>query len=262
MKLTAAIPVRNELSRYLDPCVAHLLEFVDEVRLLDDGSDDGWQEALRGAWGKAGAKVYARTRERGGVGAFYKHASARQALLDFTLEGAPTHILNIDADEFVSDGALVRQACEEGAQLASLEMCEVWEPCAERLCVRRDGGWAPHPVGMVWAPDPRMRGRYRIRDRGPATGRTPEDLWRRRPQWDTGAACFHFGWAREEERVARAARYAEADGGRYHAKAHLDSILWPPSKVKLEGWAWPAVLEPLKAGLLERSGREAARIEA
>jgi glycosyltransferase involved in cell wall biosynthesis len=46
VKLIASLIVRNELKRYLEPCVAHLLEFCDEIRVLDDRSDDGTREWL------------------------------------------------------------------------------------------------------------------------------------------------------------------------------------------------------------------------
>ena len=55
----------------------------------------------------------------------------------------------------------------------------------------------------------------------------------------TGVGVYHFGWTRVAEREARAERYFEHDGGRYHANAHLQSILWPDEKVKFNWVAWP-----------------------
>lgn len=249
VKLIASVIVRNELHRYLEPCIASLLEFCDEVRILDDGSTDGFQEALRGAWGKDGGRVLAKRRERPNEQSFLTHAAARNELLQFTLDGWPTHVLAIDADEFVSDGKLVRDACGTSGGAWSLEMCEVWEVCDERLCVRQDGGWRSHPVAMLWKPDMRHRQQLVIRDRGTATGRTPE--WRPRVHAPaTGAAVFHFGWARESERQERYARYAGNTDG--HARSHVQSILWPSERVMLEGWAWPAGMNGTKPLLLEK----------
>lgn len=247
MKLIASVIVRDELGRYLDLCIASLLEYCDEIRVLDDESTDGWEEALRPGWGKAGARVHVLRRERGEGGAFHRHAIGRDQLLQWTLKAEPSHILAIDADELVSDGARLRRLCQQRPGHLSLEMCEVWQPCEERLCVRTDGGWKPRQVAMLWRPDLRLY--HRIRDRGSATGRTPESL-RRESAEVAEVACFHFGWAREAERVERAARYDSAPG---HAKAHTDSILWPASRVRLEGWAWPPALEPIKGELLKRT---------
>ena len=250
VKLFASVIVRNELHRYLEACIGHLLEFCDEVRILDDGSTDGWQEALHGVWGKDGRRVLAKLRARGGDEPFLTHAAARNELLQFTLDGWPSHVLSIDADEFVSDGQLVRQACATSGVAWSLEMCEVWEACEERLCVREDGRWGAHPVAMLWKPDMANRKQLVIRDRGTATGRTP-DFQPRVPAAPTGAAVFHFGWARESERAARFERYRGVNDG--HARAHVQSIMWPPSRVRLEGWAWPETMDGLKATLLEKT---------
>lgn len=250
MKLIASVILRNEAARYLEPFVAHLLEFCDEIRCLDDGSTDGWREQLAGAWGKDGARVLstnATTRDDGSV-AFNHHADARNQLLQFTLDGWPTHILAVDADEFVADGAAVRRSCERGRS-CSLVMEEIWEVCAETLCVREDGGWRSHPVGMVWAPAMRARASYLIADYGHATGRTPQGVG----GGPAVSECLHLGWARESERAERYARYAEGDAGKYHAAAHIASIMAPPERIELRARDWPAALSPWREQILARA---------
>jgi hypothetical protein len=237
MNLTASVILRNELGRYLGAFLDHLLEFTDQIVIFDDDSDDGWEEALRPGWGRAERRISIIRRNRGGAEAFRTHAAARNQLLQETLAIRPDHIVAIDADEFVSDGALLRRMCQQhpGRNL-SLELCEVWEACDERLCVRTDGQWRPRGVAMCWAPGRYRPEELRIVDRKTATGRTPELTRRGEPPVWSGAACFHFGWAREEERAERASRYAPGSG---HADAHVRSIMWPPERVSLEGWAWP-----------------------
>jgi hypothetical protein len=251
VKLIAAIPVRNELARYLEPCVAHLLEFCDEIRILDDSSDDGFQEVLRGAWGGRGRRVIAKRRDRSGPEAFNTHAAARNELLQFALDGWPDVILAIDADEFVGDGPLARRLIEDDPHSASwqLEMVEVWDACDDRVCAREDGGWASHPVAMLWRPRMARRRSYRISDQGHATGRTPAGV----NGGPLVGECLHFGWAREAEREARYARYSEGDRGRFHASAHIESIAWPASRIRLQARAWPDGLEPWREELLARA---------
>ena len=41
MRLVASLIGRNELSRYLVPCIESLQEFCDEIRVVDDYSTDG-----------------------------------------------------------------------------------------------------------------------------------------------------------------------------------------------------------------------------
>lgn len=254
MKLIASLIVKNELGRYLLPCLAHLLTYCDEVRILDDGSTDDWADRLR----KNGARPPLTRFDhvidldrihvlRDEVSRFFYHeGAARNALLDWTLLGEPTHILAIDADEFVTDGPALRAACEQPVAIHSLDMEEVWRAEDECLCVRMDGGWRPHPIPILFTV-PRNAGRdpqFRIQDSALACGREPMSVRaRRNTARPTGAQILHFGWANESERVARHHRYAVADGGRFHASTHLDSILWPDEKVVLGGRDWPEGLD-------------------
>lgn len=257
MKLVASMIVKDELGRYLEPCVGHLLEFCDEVRILDDGSTDAaftrWSE-----WGNPRVHVHHRSRST-----FFEHEGrARNELLGWTLRADPTHVLAIDADEFVSDGPALRAAIERAPTAAALtlRMEEVWKLAGDCLCVREDGGWRPHPVPVLWAvPDARTlrRGQsdWRISDRALACGREPMMVGRlaRRAGSDSGVDLLHFGWACAADRPARHERYAVADGGRFHANAHLQSILWPDERVVMEGRPWPEQLEPWRAAITARA---------
>jgi hypothetical protein len=248
VKLVASMIVRNELGRYLEPCLGHLLEFCDEVRVLDDASDDGTFEWLF----ERPRVLVVGTPKRETATAFEQHAHQRQALLHWTLAGEPTHILAIDADEFIDDGAALRKSCEQPG-FDSWKLCleEVWDAEPGRLRVRQDGGWNEHDVAMLWRPD-RLQGRRQIVDHGHATGRVPPGVGARR----CGYACvslLHFGWANKAERAERYQRYAVGDGGRFHAKRHIDSIMWPDERVQLSERDWPAALDPYKQQILERA---------
>lgn len=242
MKLIASMIVRNELGRYLEPCLRSLLEFCDEVRILDDGSDEpGWPHALNGL----GGQVVMKRNERP---SFFAHEGrARNELLAWTLEGNPTHVLAIDADEFVTHGAAVRKACEQDQGLGSwsLMMEEVWKADERSLYTREDGGWRKHPVGVLWRV-PRGRvahsGAWQIMNRKLACGREPLAVRRIRPL-PVRASILHMGWANLSERRARYERYVEHDNGSFHARQHLDSIIWPDRKVRLRRRPWPESLD-------------------
>lgn len=245
MKLTAAVICRNEQGRYWDPFVAHLLEFVDEVRVWDDGSTDGGPQSTD-------PRVVIHREPVRESDAFHDHASSRNRLIGFTLEGDPTWILNIDCDEFIADGQALRAACADRRQ-GALKVClqEVWNVKDDRLEIREDGGWKEHDVALLWRPD-HVKQR-RITDRGHATGRVP-DAVARVPAAHTCTALQHWGWVRKSERDERYARYAVGDAGKFHAKAHIDSIAWPDSRVKLEPTEWPPSWpEPMRAELLEKA---------
>lgn len=258
MKLVASLIVKDELSRYLVPCIDHLLPFVDEIRVVDDGSTDGTLEYL-GEYEAAGVPLH--VRGAGTVGVFEHEGDARQRLLDWTLEAEPTHILAIDGDEFVTDGALLRHTLLKtpDANVFTLTMEEVWKAFPECLCVRYDGGWHPTKTSCLYrVPPPAERdANWRIRDLALAPGREPSTVKRIAQAGratETGVSLLHFGWANEAARAARHARYVEADGGRYHRSSHLNSIIWPDERVEMESRSWPVPLVRWREMILARSG--------
>ncbi len=227
MNLVATLVVRNELHRYLPACVEHLREFCDEIVVVDDASDDGTTEWLMDAGGK--------TRDR---------------LLATAMRYRPTHIIPLDADELVADGPALRALIEETPtrQVWHLPIREVWQADRERYFTREDGGW-PRGRTLAWRVP---NGRLSFPDRALACGRVPEQIARIGPQ-QTHIPLLHLGWLDETERAARVARYTEHDGGRFHARTHLASILAPADQVTLAGHAWPPSLEPWLDSILEHA---------
>lgn len=272
VKLAASVLVHNEARRYLFPFLAHLCAFCDEVRVLDDGSTDDWADHLHDLNPPA-SDPFARYRGHLGGSAvdldrihvlraehpmFFTHeGEARNQLLQWTFEGNPTHVLAIDADEFVTDGPALRRALEEhqAAPAWTLQMCEVWKASEECVCVRYDGQWSPRPVAAVYRAPGSLDGRWRVADRKLAPGREPmavRDLQRQNRCRLSNVSMLHLGWANQAERVARHARYTEHDGGRFHANLHLDSILWPDRRVELWADPWPDPLHDFAAALAAR----------
>jgi len=242
MNLVASLIVKDELDRYLLACVESLLGFCDEIRVWDDGSTDGTRDVL---------SDLDRVKVAGtGDSRFFGHEGrARQAALEWTIDAHPTHVLSIDADEIVGDGAMVRAMLESDPREPAWSLCmgEVWKADADELMLRQDGGWRAHTVTVVWQPG---RDR-RIPDRALASGRVPSSVARARARF-AGCPILHFGWAREAERVRRHERYAIHDQGNFHAGSHLDSILWPDERVTLERCPWPAgIVGTLRGQILD-----------
>lgn len=230
--------VKDELSRYLPLTIDALLTFCDEVAVIDDYSSDGTYDYLLSR-----QRVVVRTNP---AVTFDEHeGKARQALLDLVRECSPTHVLAIDADEFVNDGQMLRAqiAAVPKAPVWSLEMQEVWKADEERLWIRQDGGWRAHEVPILWRPGPEESW-WRIRDRALACGREPEAVSELRVKARLSrVAILHFGWTNLTERQRRYDRYMAIDNGAFHASNHLRSIMWPERKIRLRSRTWPMSME-------------------
>lgn len=252
VKIIGSVIARNEADRYLEPCLRALLEWVDEIRLLDDSSTDATQDMLATIHDPRIVVHHHEVENRNQHTDFHLHAAARTRLLHFTLGGDPTYIAAVDADEFVTDGAAVRHACERDPDAVAVNIAEVWQACGDRLCIRQDGGWRSHPIAAVWRVQ-RFRGQVlKLTDKQTATGRVPDAVHKVKAV-PSGAAQLHFGWTNQAERAERFKRYPPGSG---HNDQHVQSILWPDNRVTLEAWEWPASWSNgLREAVLGRANR-------
>ena len=259
VNLVAGMVVRNELGRYLRWSLPALLEYADHVVILDDHSDDGTFEWLDGL------EMHGRVRVvRSDLPPMFENEGAvRQHLHALTLALEPTHVIAVDADEFIGDGHVIRDRLND--HLVSRDrlrlhawtcaMEEIWDVTSQELACRCDGSWRPHDVPVLYSVPDGMKtpGRWMWSDRALASGRVPQEvssLALRRGAAPTGTEILHFGWADQRERQQRAARYAALDGGRFHANTHLQSILWPESRQSRGEREWPPALLPYRAQLV------------
>lgn len=257
--------VRNEMGRYLEESIGALHEFCDLIVCLDDGSTDGSLQWLREQPKVIASSTLDGPRSLAGGGdvrvrTFTHEAQTRQRLLAVTamaIAGLPYEeaaILAIDADEFVADpDELVMSIDKADPSIKSWLLCmqEVWVASDEGLAVRIDGGWMEHDTAMLFRlPLEIESADWLFPNRALACGRVPPAVNRSRSE-HSGTAVLHFGWAREAERAARHARYVEQDGGRFHASAHLDSIMWPKERVLVIDREWPDALSRRRERILE-----------
>lgn len=238
MKLVAVTNTFNERHRYLERTAPALLSYVDEWVVQDDASTDGTPDYLE-SLGAHVVEAVDGKRWRQDEGALHNRLLQEALMLE------PTHVLAIDADEVVLDPAGLRAALEHDSLAYTLTMLELWGTSPP--VVRHDGGWVPHEVGIAYSVGPRGVGP--IAGKKLASPRVPREVVRdvrRRRAHKTGVAIAHLGWSNPAERERRHARYEELDGGRYHASAHLESILWPDDRCDLRP------LDPARVEELER----------
>lgn len=244
MKLVASMMVRNELHRYLPLAVEHLLGFCDSIAVLDDASDDGSAD-----WLEAHERVAVLRRSESG---FFEHEGrTRQELYEFTLAQEPTHVLSIDCDELVSDPLAIRNACEGPDAVFTLGLSEVWRADPQRLYLRVDGLWKERRIPILFRP----QSGWKIRNRKLACGREPLEVVKLASRAKSaGSAIYHLGWLNEHTRAKRYERYATHDQGNYHARRHLESIMWDDRRVRMATEHWPDSLLPLRDEILRLAG--------
>jgi hypothetical protein len=254
VKLVAMMMVgAGELERYLNVTVPALLEHCDEVTVRCEGDAEiSYLENLDDQ------RVHAFQAEPSFFG---DEGTSRNELLAWTMQrvDAGDWILSIDADELVTDGQRLRQACETQCPIVTLDMQECWRVTDDGLAIREDGGWHAHAVPICFRVPDRLDNEWRIRDKQLACGREPlavQSLHRQHCSEPSGADIIHLGWSNRAERQQRYQRYAVNDGGRFHANQHLRSIMWDDHQVRLRERAWPESWSPvLRAGLVERANR-------
>lgn len=260
MNLVASLIVRNEADRYLRPCLEHLLGFCDSVRIFDDGSTDDFKEI---GWFEDDRVQIMRSSSS----EFMEHEGrARQKLLDWTFEAQPSHVLAIDADEFVSDGAKLRELVEtarvrHGAVTAwRLTMREVWTATRATLLTREDGLWGPRKTPCLYdVPVRRNAYRWRIANKAAACGREPQAVLTAANRGrESGVDILHFGWANVADRAARYERYAGDNFG--HNATHIKSIMYGDDRVAQKPYEWPYSLEEHIDVVADRAQRGAAAV--
>lgn len=252
MRLVASMIVKNEMSRYLPLAVEHLLTYVDEIRVLDDGSTDGTYEWLLGQDGVAVLR-------NPGPHFFEHEGRARQNLLEWVMKSGADYAIGIDADEFVGDPEVIRDVISTAeAPVYLLTLVEAWKVNPGGISIRVDGHWGPRKCPMIYAlpkgPSRHNDRLWRIQDKQLACGREPIAVIRgSRGASLLSTEIFHFGWTRTSERQARAQRYFDHDGGAFHQDRHLQSILNTDDKVGLRGSPWPLGLRPISDKLIAYS---------
>lgn len=251
MKLVGSMMVaEGELGRYIEPCVESMLSYCDEIRAVVDTDCDS---KVRQWMSKHATVLCSPTIS------FYGHeGKARQRLLDWTLEADPTHVITLDCDEFVTDGQALRDALSQNGNVWRMSLEEVWQARPDGIRVRVDGGWGVGSSTVWKVPEASQRRQLQILDRALACGRDPVSiraLGSRFPTLPVDATILHFGWAKESERASRYQRYIDHDSGQFHARAHLESIMWPDNRVSLIEHSWPEGLKDQKDRILDYASK-------
>lgn len=136
-------------------------------------------------------------------------------------------VVVLDADEElrVPEGtvrtALTRlvEYPSRGVRAWSMRFFHLW--AEDGSTYRVDGGWAPHMQDRIY----RHQSGARIEPRQLACRAIPESIQSR---GESVLEVLHWGYARPADRVRKHEHYMAVDGGRFHSRAHLESIIGTP----------------------------------
>lgn len=225
---------RNEGGRYLESVLASVSNVVDDLVILDDGSTDDTMDII-----KQGGYPHCHL-DTEDEPLFIKNESLiRQIsleLLNVALRPSTDDwVFCIDADEYLSSEEpredLERLAGVDGATSYEFPVAEVFKIVNDKPYIRIDGFWDD-----IWANRFfRWQDSPHIEDKSMASGSVPESVRAVKKKAES-PTILHYGYATEEDRVKKYARYIGVSG---HSVQHIDSILRSPM---LRGWNGPKMI--------------------
>lgn len=221
--LIANMVGRNEADRYLEDVLLHLREIVDLIVFTDDASTDYTPHIAY----SLGAKV-----QRTETPIFPVNEGALRDLSwqHLSMYAKPGDwILAIDCDEkFYGSESLPKYLDQKQYDVLGVTFYHMWNPTH----FRTDKAWTPNVSSRLF----RFLPGGEFAKRKMACGSEPtyvqELIRQRRANWSTPFRMQHLGYIRDEDKIAKHARYMELDGGSFHARKHIESILDPQPTLK------------------------------
>jgi glycosyltransferase involved in cell wall biosynthesis len=219
--LIANMVGRNEGSRYLDDVLLHLSNIVDLIIFTDDCSEDNTVEIA-----SQYAKVFSTEKPL--------FSSNEGELRSFSWSNLSQYarsnrdwILAIDCDEKLwstSPGFDISDLLNQNVfDVINIKFFHMWNETQYRV----DKLWAPNNSSRLF----RYYDGGVFSNRKLACGSEPtyvnEMIKRGKYNRDSSLVMQHLGYVRDEDKTAKYARYMELDGGDFHQKSHIESIIDP-----------------------------------
>lgn len=220
-RLTLAMLVRNEATRYLEKVLTQVSGYIDQAVILDDASTDNTVEICKRQLADIPHQIVVNP-----AAGFHNEVALRKQLWDMAAATNPTWILILDADETFEDkmSELIPQLLRNpAADVYYFRLYDMWN----ETHYREDTYWQAHryyrpfllryqsDYAYVWQETPQHCGRF------------PLNIGNLRSSW-CQLRIKHWGWARAGDRLEKFYRYKKLDPhAQYGIKEQYQSILDP-----------------------------------
>ncbi|MPQ44468.1 glycosyltransferase [Clostridium tarantellae] len=219
-KLTLSMIVKNEEGRYLETALNQHRKYIDNAIIIDDGSTDKTKEIIKDLLGDKNLILIENKNSM-----FSNEINLRKLQWKETIKTNPDWILNLDADEIFEDSFAegVHNLIDNNFDVDSyiFRLYDFWD--MEHY--RDDGLWCAHNTYRPFLTRYQRNFNYIWHETAQHCGRFPKNLEHLRMA-KSNFRLKHFGWAREEDRLAKYERYMKLDpNGEFGVLAQYKSIL-------------------------------------
>jgi len=220
-RLTVGMLVRNEAGRYLEQVLQQIVQYADQVVILDDASEDGTVEICRHCLADFPGKIISNA-----VPGFHNEILLRKQLWDLAADTKPDWILMIDADEIFEQSAprLLRLLLiNQEADAYAFRLYDMWN----KKQYREDQHWKAHHYFRPLLVRYKADRHYKWLETPQHCGRLPANIMELRII-KSMLRVKHLGWIRSQDKLSKFYRYRKLDpAAQYGIAEQYLSILDP-----------------------------------
>ncbi len=219
-KLVFSMIMKNEAGRKLRECLEEINHYADLAVIIDDASTDN---SIAIAQEILGDKlILIRNRES----KFSNEIVLRKQQWEETIKTNPDWILNIDADQIFETkmrDEIYRLINQDEIDVWCFRLYDFWD----ETHYRDDQMWCAHNTYRSFLIRYKKDFNYTWKETPQHCGHFPQSIYFGGLRIGYSLMRLkHYGWAKEEDRIAKYYRYMKLDpGAKYGNQAHYDSIL-------------------------------------